>query len=68
VGPESTSLRSQIQRVHTQSRNICLDVFNGDYDALLELSRSSMATEPIEIPPDALARLWRYALRQGWEV
>jgi lysozyme len=52
-----------------QSRDICLDVFHGSQEDLIRLSRQLMGREqPIAMPEDALARLWRYAVRQGWEV
>ena len=53
-----------------RSGSICLDVFNGTNEDLLALSRRSMGLEPepIAIPEDALERLWRYAVKQGWEV
>jgi GH25 family lysozyme M1 (1,4-beta-N-acetylmuramidase) len=52
-----------------RSADICLDIFNGSYDELIQLSQQCMSAEaPIALPEDALARLWAYALRQGWNV
>jgi hypothetical protein len=51
------------------SSDICLYVFNGSHEDLLRLSAQMMgAKQPIALPEDALARLWGYAIRQGWEV
>ena len=51
-----------------ESKDICLDVFNGTYADLLRLSELWMEEPPIPVPEDALQRLWVYAMGQGWDM
>jgi lysozyme len=50
------------------SADICIDWFNGTHEQLKLLSSQLMGLPEPEVPEDALERLWRYAIHQGWDL